>query len=229
MTDAELNQVDWNKLRKEQTKLKDQQFIIGGDLPTEPESRRAAASCGLRVLDEISKVINSPETEIAGFLEKAIRKSNNTVGHLLESDQFTMNGKIMTVGLIQDICEEYRVEEFDAKEAKIRNMKFSNQDWKNFIDLCGTCDTVDTSNIISLWNIIKPESQSKTETKAPNPEGTHECCNFVEMSDWSRVTCSNYINRGDEHCSIHKAVLKNSEITNTSKSTFPILFGTKFF
>ena len=107
-------------------------------------------------------------------------------------------------------------------------MNFSNQDWKNFIDLCGTCDTEDTSNIISLWNMIKPESQPKLDTKVPNPKGTHESCNFVEMSDWSRVTCSHYINDGEKFCTIHKAVIKKNEIASTSKSTFPILFGTEW-
>jgi hypothetical protein len=229
LTNAELSKKDWEIMRKAQSKLKEQQFVIGGDLPTTDEAKKAYNSCSLKAMDDMTNLIGSPETEINDFIEKAIRKSGMSVGHLPETNQFTLNGEIMTVGLIQDIHDEYLDGDMNRKENKIKNMKFSNQDWKNFISLCGSCDTVDTTNIITLWNVIKKEIEPKLEPKIENPEGSRMTCNFVEMNDWSRQTCSNYINKGNTHCTIHKAILKNNEIMNTSKSTFPVVFGTKIF
>lgn len=229
MANAELSQAEWNKRREVQIKLKDEKLTLGGDLPTRKDSLEKAANCSLKMMDRMTEIIGSPETEISQFLEKAVRKCNTTVGHLPKSDKFTIDGQIMTVNLMQDIREHFRERDADEKRLALRNAQFSNEEWLNFITICGSCDTVDTNNILTLWNVIRTPSDAKLNTQNTNPQGTHETCNFVEISDWERSTCSNFINTGDNHCSIHRAMKNKNEITNTSKSTFPVKFGSKIF
>ena len=225
ITESETGLEDSKKRQEFEDKTKKEKNIIFGNLPKAWETRQGYDDATTAVLDALTDIIYTTTDEVQPFVDAAVTIYGKNVTHNEQNSEFIMDNKSLNPKEIKSILHELRDTKIKSQVNSLRNTSLTNKEWKSFIDLAASGDTIDTKNILVAWNAVKTQIGEKMGLDSKNPHGSHETCNFSEYFHGRKRVCSNYINPEDELCSVHRALKMSAKTNKSTNSLFPVFFG----
>ena len=225
MTESEnfLNEAKIRRLFEEKARL--ERNVIFGNLQIPKETLRKALKQPELVLDSLDKITRSPVGELFRVISNTTtRKPNQDIREISQIHET----EGCEAANVQNILKELQENNSAEKANNLKNLRLSNTDWKALIDVSAGGDTIDSKNILVAWNALKDKSTGNLRC-GDNPPGTHGTCNHTDWFRGRRKVCSNLVNHGEEHCTLHKALRESYKAKRKTESLFPVFFANFVF
>jgi hypothetical protein len=222
MTESELT-TNAFMARKETKIMKDlTETILFGDLPSKRETQKALGAATETVLNSLTDITCNTEIVTEDFVKQAIHRSRSLLKQ--EKSEADMNKEILSPKQMQSVLQDIREQKISAKARNLRNLNLTNGEWKNLMHMAGSGDTMDMKNVLLVWNTIR-KTTWEIKINAKDPKGTHDTCDYVEHINNVKKVCSNYINPGEQKCSVHRTMQRLCSNTEQHLSLFPVMFS----
>ena len=178
------------------------------------------------VLMALSEIVTTPDQEIVPFVKWATEKLKTKVTYREQSDSFIMQGEEMSSALITEVYGELKSHSNKQKFKFIETLDLDNNKWLELKTIIGGGDTIDSKNILVLWNYLKDKNKPNISITAKNMKGLQTTCNYVVRNkNGKKFVCGNYIGTLDTLCSIHHTINKSAKNEKFENINFPVIFG----
>ena len=225
MTESETF-ADEAKIRRAfERKLKEENSIIFGKLPTPKEMRYSAENPTNAVLDAVHNLAGIPSDSVEPLLEGVVANVETIISAQRNGDAFLEGNELMCPKHISNILQECLNRNQSDRVNIIRNVELSNKEWKLLIDQAAAGDTIDSKNVLVAWQAVKNNPKGKFKYHIENPPGTRATCNHTDWQRGKRMVCSRYINSDEEFCALHKTLGETYKENRKTMSLFPVYFG----
>ena len=209
--------------RKESKIMKNlSETILFGNLPSKKDTQKAMSEATETVLNGLTDITCNTEIVTEDFVKKAIHRSRSLLKQ--EKSGEMSNKEILSPRQMQSVLQDIRDQKISAKVKNLRNLKLTNSEWKNMMHTAGSGDTMDMKNILLVWNAIRKNTW-EINVNAKDPLGTHDTCDYVEHANGVKTVFSNYINPGEQKCSVHRTMQRLCSNTEQHLSLFPVMFS----
>ena len=196
--------------------------LLFGELPNAKDTQKAMSEATENIINGLTDITCNTESVTEEFVIEAMKKFRTLVGQ--ETKDVPENKEILSPGQMQSVLQDTREQKVAQKVNNLRNLKLSNEEWKNLMHIAGSGDTMDIKNILLVWNAIR-KSSWEIKINAKDPKGTHDTCDYVEHINGRKIVCSNYINPGEQKCSVHRTMQRLCSNTEQHLSLFPVIFS----
>ena len=196
--------------------------ILFGNLPSKKDTVKAMSEATETVLSGLTDITCNTEIVTEKFVKDAIRRSRSLLKQEKSGEQ--ENKEVLSPKQMQSVLQDIREQKITAKTNNLRNLNLTNTEWKNLMHIAGSGDTLDMKNILLIWNTIR-KTTWEIKVNVKDPLGTHDTCDYIEHINGVKTICSNYINPGEEKCSVHRTMQKLCASTEQHLSLFPVTFS----
>ena len=224
MVNSDLDYDEYKVKTNLQEKLKKSAPVKFGSLPNEKDTQNGMDNITEQVLDSLTDIVYTNQSEDNPFLIEAMSKVNTLQKDGKFNENYQKDTERMSPKQLSEILNEIRDQKMKVQVNNLRNLKLSNAEWKSLIDIAGSGDTIDVKNILVIWNAIRKHTW-QIKINAYNPAGMHETCNYTEHILWDKKVCNNYINPYEKFCPLHKMLKTICEEEDKNLSLFPAIFN----
>ena len=229
LIEAELDKNAIIKLLATNRALKMSKNKITGDLPIRTETEKSKETLEIDGMEMMEEITFTSEDQVSAFMQLAVIKLKAKIKYTPDKSEFLINDERMSPQIMADILEDLELRNKGKQGEAMSKLKLSNAEWIRVIDIAGTGDTIDTKNIITLWNTIKDNNEENLDILSDRIKIAEPTCDYFEYRRGRKRVCNNLINLGEQNCSLHKALKANNEAYNKNQSLFPVIFGQHIF
>ena len=179
MTESESTMKVYTSERKRIKEKELYNSLLFGALPNAEETQKAMSNATEKVITSLADISCNTEKVTEDFVRTTIKKFQNLAGREETDNAYLVEKEILSPKQMQSVLQETRDEKITKKVNNLRNLNLSNEDWKNLMHIAGSGDTMDSKNILLVWNAIRKTSW-EIRINIQDPKGTHNTCNYVE-------------------------------------------------
>ena len=182
------------------------------------------------VLEAMADIVNVTDTELKPLIKMAAEKFEMIISYNEYDNELISQGYVMDAISIKNLYEEFHKDSYAKKYENFKNLKLSNTAWAELINSIAGGDTIDTKNILVLWNTLRDIKDKYVQLTATNIKGLQFTCNYIDRKSKTEFkACNNYVGVNEDLCSIHYVIREDMSKCKFENAVFPILFGNYTF